>query len=1200
MTSQSNLLSLQIEGMPWERLKHISVDREGEFVLNLRPKLDKVAHRLLFEVKLQDNVKVITFRSTFKVENHTLVPVELTVVDDAGNPTEMVRRIAPGEECPVPIEAAYHGRIRLRPDPGFDYGWSEEAPHWQDLIKRSTRTITCMSQTPDEAPFRFQCYTSYDKQDPHSRLYPRLSLKLRAPVEVENLLPYDVQYRIFDKNLNHNWSSYLRKGGVSPIHVVELSHLLLLSIDIQSQVFAPSEFAIIGTDNPDDFPVEKYLTLTDVDGLKLQLRLHYIKYPDSGGAFKVQIYSPYIFINQAGLPFALKTKSWMGVAKLVAGQPQGATASASKEPEPFLFSQNSNDRRNRMLLKIGESAWSKPLSFEAIGSQTEVTIPSSTKNEEVHVGLTIEDGLGKFKLSKVVKLTPRYLITNHLGEPISLREAGAADFVTVEPGKRAPLHFLRVGAAKQLTLAYPGLNNKWTAPFNIEDIGVVHLRIAKASHHQHLVKAEVLLEGPTIFISLHHETGPWPFMLRNESDYTITFAQAAESRDANGEVGSDEAVGKRYELRPRSKMKYAWDYPALSDKLIKLMVGGKERNVNILEIGSLLPFKFPNPEGRGMRVISLDVRADGPTQTLTLTNYSESTSNFKLARINSTFSRTDTMSSTRDLGFEAVDVDTRILSSYNVEFEGVGISIINKNVQELAYISFRGLEVHYTESEVTTAINLICKWIQIDNQLFGGLFPIVLYPTVLPKDGKDLEVHPTLQASLIRLKDQSHGVMHIKYASVLLQEVTAELDEDFLFALYEFSKFEGASWEQEAAKGTDFIENPRSIPEPKSLQQNHDDVYYEILHLQPIALNLSFMRTERVNADERVSSRNPMIFFFNALTMALGNVNEAPVRLNALVIENVRLSQAALLERITYHYGQGFLLQLYRVLGSADFLGNPVGLFNNVSSGVADIFYEPYQGLVMHGNKELGLGIARGASSFVKKTVFGVTDSVSKVTGSIGKGLAAATMDQEFQNRRRMSRFRNKPKHALYGITTGANSFFTSIASGFEGLALKPLEGAEQGGAGGFLKGVGKGLVGAITKPAVGVFDLASNVTEGVRNTTQVFDQNDIDRVRLPRFIASDGIVRPHSDREALGQTWLKNVDNGRLMKDHYVAHVDVGGHEGDSVIMLTVNRIRELPPPFCSCCPVAYLISLCAVYIRTLRLKVAWDVPLSELSSIS
>jgi vacuolar protein sorting-associated protein 13A/C len=73
---------------------------------------------------------------------------------------------------------------------------------------------------------------------------------------------------------------------------------------------------------------------------------------------------------------------------------------------------------------------------------------------------------------------------------------------------------------------------------------------------------------------------------------------------------------------------------------------------------------------------------------------------------------------------------------------------------------------------------------------------------------------------------------------------------------------------------------------------------------------------------------------------------------------------------------------------------------------VHDIFYEPYQGFVLHGNKDLASGIARvslfflclsqnegslglilqGATSFVKKTVFGVTDSISKVTGSIGKG----------------------------------------------------------------------------------------------------------------------------------------------------------------------------------------------------------------------
>lgn len=50
--------------------------------------------------------------------------------------------------------------------------------------------------------------------------------------------------------------------------------------------------------------------------------------------------------------------------------------------------------------------------------------------------------------------------------------------------------------------------------------------------------------------------------------------------------------------------------------------------------------------------------------------------------------------------------------------------------------------------------------------------------------------------------------------------------------------------------------------------------------------------------------------------------------------------------------------------------------------------------------------------------------------------------------------------------------------------------------------------MGAVTKPLVGVFDLASNVTAGVRETTTVFDANDIGRERLPRYIAMDHILR--------------------------------------------------------------------------------------------
>jgi hypothetical protein len=67
----------------------------------------------------------------------------------------------------------------------------------------------------------------------------------------------------------------------------------------------------------------------------------------------------------------------------------------------------------------------------------------------------------------------------------------------------------------------------------------------------------------------------------------------------------------------------------------------------------------------------------------------------------------------------------------------------------------------------------------------------------------------------------------------------------------------------------------------------------------------------------------------------------------------------------------------------------------------------------------------QGAASFVKKTVFGFSDSFTKFTSSVGKGLSAATLDEEYQNRRRMNQRRNKPRHAmcvslspLYKVTT--------------------------------------------------------------------------------------------------------------------------------------------------------------------------------------
>jgi vacuolar protein sorting-associated protein 13A/C len=522
----------------------------------------------------------------------------------------------------------------------------------------------------------------------------------------------------------------------------------------------------------------------------------------------------------------------------------------------------------------------------------------------------------------------------------------------------------------------------------------------------------------------------------------------------------------RYRLPPRSIMPYAWDYPAAKNKSLVLTCNGKERHIRLAEIGNLIPMRVP--ANGAQKIIDLNIIADGPTQTLVLSNFKQSKSLYRQQQAQTSQTSVST-------GFEVKEESSDVTFKAQLRLGGVGISLINQTMKELLYCTFREIEFKLRESKVYQTLNMTIKWIQIDNQLYGGIFPILLYPSVVPKTGKEMEAHPIFHAMVTRVKDDSYGVLYIKYATLLLQQMTLELDEDFVFAMLEFAKVPGASWSEE--QEGKLCDEDLDIPEPK-YEEAGQDVYFELLHLQPMQLDISFMRTERVNAEDKLQPSNPFMFFVNVMTMSIGNVNDAPIRLNALMLENARVSIPLLISNIRKHYTQEFLRQIHVVIGSADFLGNPVGLFNNISSGVADIFYEPYQGLVVTDRpQELGYGIAKGASSFVRKSVFGFSDSMAKITGSMSKGLAAATLDKEFQDQRRMSKARNRPKHALYGITSGGSAFAASLASGIGGLARHPLQGAEKDGFQGFMRGVGKGVLGVVTKPAIGAFDLASSMS---------------------------------------------------------------------------------------------------------------------------
>lgn len=77
-------------------------------------------------------------------------------------------------------------------------------------------------------------------------------------------------------------------------------------------------------------------------------------------------------------------------------------------------------------------------------------------------------------------------------------------------------------------------------------------------------------------------------------------------------------------------------------------------------------------------------------------------------------------------------------------------------------------------------------------------------------------------------------------------------------------------------------------------------------------------------------------------------------------------------------------------------------------------FYFIFQGAIQ-GPGEFVEGLGLGVKSLFGHTVGGAAGAVSKITGAMGKGIAALTFDEDFQRKRREHKNR-KPQNAQEGL----------------------------------------------------------------------------------------------------------------------------------------------------------------------------------------
>jgi vacuolar protein sorting-associated protein 13A/C len=468
---------------------------------------------------------------------------------------------------------------------------------------------------------------------------------------------------------------------------------------------------------------------------------------------------------------------------------------------------------------------------------------------------------------------------------------------------------------------------------------------------------------------------------------------------------------------------------------------------------------------------------------------------------------------------------------YDLSISRIGVSIINPTPAEIVYLTLDRLMLRSHDSFKKKEMKVEVGRVQLDNQAPEAAFPIVFAPSPVPEAARQ----PLLQVTLLQVNDEAVPVLQFDYVSVLLQKVECAVEETMLWDLLAYS-----SSLQVAVEGEDPTLDSRVVYKsakeavllPEYLFAPPSYLYIKLLELHPLAVDLSFkIQTGKSTVQSAASAQGALLGVLTTVLQAVGalagNIHDAPLRLNARHVVNASGTADSLLTGLTGFYVRQGLMEVYKILGSLEFLGNPVALVSNLGDGVFDFFYEPMQGL-MKGPEEFGYGVAKGSASLLSHSLGGVFGAASSATGALANFGAVISMDDAYQGKRAQNAAGGGPKHVGQGLVTGLESLGSGIAGGLKGVVLDPAKGFKQGGAGGMAKGFAKGLVGLVIKPAVGAIDATSSTLKGIGNTAGfiLHDQIKNKRERPQRFVPPSGVLVPYQEGEAMRPP--KVVEKGR------------------------------------------------------------------------
>ncbi|KAE8677392.1 hypothetical protein F3Y22_tig00111513pilonHSYRG00017 [Hibiscus syriacus] len=162
--------------------------------------------------------------------------------------------------------------------------------------------------------------------------------------------------------------------------------------------------------------------------------------------------------------------------------------------------------------------------------------------------------------------------------------------------------------------------------------------------------------------------------------------------------------------------------------------------------------------------------------------------------------------------------------------------------------------------------------------------------------------------------------------------------------------------------------------------------------------------------------------------------------------------------------------------------------------------------------------------------VLGMTSST---LASLSKGFAELSTDVQFLQLRTNQVSSRRITGVRDGIVQGTEALAQGVAFGVSGIVRKAVESTRQQGFVGLAHGIGRAFLGFIVQPVSGALDFFSLTVDGIEASCSkcleaLTNHSTFQRIRNPRAIHADGILREYSEKEATVQMVLYLAEASR------------------------------------------------------------------------